>query len=105
MLDSLYKDLLKRLDNKDLVFFGTGKVAQNFYQKFCVEKKLLPEPIYWRDNNKSKQGTYLHDIKIISPEKLRELTQVAYKDLNKSRADNSNQDIAIVIASTSVNLL
>lgn len=44
------KDYFAHLRETDYVLWGTGRIAQAFYQKYCVDRKQLQEPLYWCDN-------------------------------------------------------
>ncbi|MFW5889443.1 MAG: DUF4915 domain-containing protein [Bacillota bacterium] len=51
----------------ELIFFGASEIAEK------TLKKVNKKPIYFIDNNKKKQGTTFHDIKIISPSELKDI--------------------------------
>ena len=97
MMEKLCQSLLKKLEEKDLVFFGTGKVGQNLYRRYCLERNILHKPLYWCDNNKARQGQLLHGIEICSLEDIYSHIQNTQKTKQK--------DLAIILASTGTNLL
>lgn len=55
--------------NNELVFFGASEVAEK------TLKKSPKTPVFFIDNNEKKQGTTFHNIKVISPDKLKDLNQ------------------------------
>jgi FkbM family methyltransferase len=87
MIVKNYFELEKTLQDKKLIFWGTGKHGEYFYSKYCIEKKLLPKPLFWCDNNKAKHGSFIDGVPVISPE---ELTKMLH---NTSASD----DYVIVI--------
>ena len=48
----------------ELIFFGASEIAEK------TLKKINKKPLFFIDNNKNKQGTKFHDIKIIAPNEL-----------------------------------
>lgn len=94
------RDLLGR--KSKLVFWGTGQLGQRFYQVYCVEKNLVPKPIFWCDNAKNKQGRLLENIEIISPEDLKNLINENY---HQSTQKKECEEIQVVITATGVGLL
>lgn len=96
MTKELSRSYFKELNEHICVFFGTGRVAQDFYEKHCKKSKICPKPFFWCDNNKEKQGAFLEGTEIISPEKLFAISEEYYL-LGKK--------MAVVIAATGINLL
>lgn len=59
---------LDDLNNKNIVLFGSGRIGE------LVKRRLAENGIrvlFYADNDKNKWGTYIDDIKIISPEDLK----------------------------------
>jgi len=89
-------DTFSDLRGIDYVLWGTGRVAQAFYQKYCVAQKCLQDPLFWCDNAAHKQGTEMDGIPVQSSEKVFELSRVCYL---------KGRPLAIVIGATGINLL
>lgn len=91
---------IMNLKNRRVVFWGTGRIAQEFYKKYCMEQNIISSLIYWCDNEISKQGTFLYGKEIISPTELKDLTEKEYRqDIKKE------ERLAVIIAATGHNLL
>ena len=71
-------DTFSDLRGIDYVLWGTGRVAQAFYQKYCVAQKCLQDPLFWCDNAAHKQGTEMDGIPVQSSEKVFELSRMYY---------------------------
>lgn len=77
-MNNYYLNSIDKLDTKKIIFFGTGGIGQKFYRKYCLENNLLPRPIYWCDNNKTKYNTRIDNIQVISPEILKKIIDKDY---------------------------
>jgi len=96
MIYNKYTKKLKKLLNNipkynyndySIVIFGTGNTSV-LYQK-CFENEGI-KPVYYLDNNESKQGNTFHGVQIISINRLNELQS------------NFNKPIIILICSTNI---
>ena len=96
MVNKVNHNPLDNLKNELCIFFGTGRIAQAFYEKYCKEKGIITRPAFWCDNDLDKQGTFLDGIEIISPDKLFSISEKYYR---------SGKKLAVVIAATGINLL
>ncbi|MDQ7096252.1 FkbM family methyltransferase [Desulfosporosinus sp. PR] len=70
-MNNYYLSSLESLGYKKLVFFGMGGIGVRFYRTFCIDKKVIPKPIYWVDNNIAKQNTSIDNIPVMLPEMLK----------------------------------
>lgn len=91
------KDYFAHLRETDYVLWGTGRIAQAFYQKYCVERKQLQEPLYWCDNVAATQGRKIgRDGTIVSAQEVFSLSARYYLE---------GKPLAIIIGATGINLL
>lgn len=60
--------ILNKAKDKKVVFWGTSKCAEIVHS--CLKDRLHPS--LYVDNNKSKQGAFFHEIKIVSPIKIKD---------------------------------
>ncbi len=79
------------LKHKKVIFWGTGRFAEKFHKKYCIEKNLIAEPMFFCDNNAARQGTSFLGKEIISPEKTKLLLQ------------HEQQDYAVIICACATN--
>lgn len=73
------KDYFK---DKKVVFWGTGRIGRDFFQKYCVSEKIIPKPLFWCDSDKKLQGKNLFGVDIVSPEQMIEFADKAYLQSN-----------------------
>ena len=57
---------IRALRDIPYVIWGTGRIAQDFYEKYASQ---IGEPLYWVDSNPIKHGKELKGKKIIAPTK------------------------------------
>lgn len=93
-MNNYYFDSLEKLQDKELIFFGTGRVGRLFYQKHCVEQPILSKPKFWIDNNPEKVNGNLFEIPVISVDMLADVKRTII-----------SQRYALIITVGSVNLL
>ncbi|RDY24510.1 FkbM family methyltransferase [Romboutsia maritimum] len=67
MLDADDKINVDDLKNKNVVLFGVGVYGQ-MVEQYLKEQDI--EIAFYCDNNKDKQGTYINNIKVISPNEI-----------------------------------
>ena len=89
-------DVFAELRGRDYVLWGTGRVARAFYRKYCAERKMLQEPLYYCDNAEDKQGTTIDGIAVRSSEQIFELCRRYYL---------MDQPLVIIVGVTGINLL
>lgn len=57
---------------RKLLFFGAGRMAKTFIERYCVEKSSLPLPSYICDNARSLWGSKIAGVEIVPPKRLKE---------------------------------
>mgnify|MGYP000843798867 FL=1 len=76
------------------VIWGTGRVAQAFYRKYC--KTESEKPIFWVDSNATKHGSCIDGIEIFAPEAFYRRSEAAYV---------KGERLSVVIGATGIFLL
>lgn len=72
--DSLFRDIFKGIDNKQIYLFGSGRFAEQFIDQFGQFLSVAGVI----DNNSEKWGKKIQNIEIISPDSLKNIA-VPYK--------------------------
>ena len=91
-----HADTFGGLRDPDYVLWGTGRVARAFYEKYCVDRKLLHAPLYFCDNAAKMQGMQIDGIPIYASECVFESAHTHYL---------AGKPFAIIIGATGINLL
>lgn len=90
------KAVIEKLQGKNLVFWGSGRIGKYFFERYCKKENIIPNPIFWCDSNKEVQGQSLFDIEVISPENLFEIAQREYLQ---------NNNMIVIITAMGINML
>ena len=84
------------IQEANYIFWGTGRVARNFYKKYHENRGVLKKPLFWCDNNPALQGTFMDGVEVVSSKKVAELSEEFYR---------KSMPLAIVIGAAGINLL
>lgn len=72
--DNRFIELLKNKEHRKIIVWGTGPSS-----KYLIDKYLETENIsYFVDSDEKKQGTYINDIRVLSPVQLKEIHESKY---------------------------